>query len=89
MIIMVLTRSRSGILGYATSSGCTFDDQWAANRLMAGGRDLASAKIAFHRCLGDARFLIRAHRGAVERVARALLDRETLSGAEIDKLMTA
>jgi ATP-dependent Zn protease len=39
--------------------------------------------------LADARALIRKHRAAVERVARALLERETLSGAEIDKLMTA
>jgi ATP-dependent Zn protease len=77
------------IIGYATASGCTFDDARAANLLMAGGRDLASARIAFHQHLADAKGLIRFHRRAVERVARALLERETLSGREIDKLMTA
>jgi hypothetical protein len=77
-----------GILGYATAAGCSFDDGLAANRLMAAGRDLPAAKIAFHDCLGHAKCLIRClHRPAVERVARALLERETLSGAEIDRLM--
>jgi hypothetical protein len=49
----------------------------------------AEVPIAYWQCLGHAKCLIRQHRLAVERVARALLERETLSGAEIDKLMTA
>ena len=38
-------------------------------------------------CLADARALIAKHRRAVEAVADALLERETLSAAEIDQLM--
>jgi hypothetical protein len=88
------------ILGYASDFGCSFDDGKAANLLMADGRDLREARIAFHECLGHAKCLIRClHRPAVERVARALLAKGDvarallakgeLSGAEIDKLMTA
>jgi hypothetical protein len=38
--------------------------------------------------LDDTRLLIRAHRGAVEAVAHALLERETLSGSEIDRIFS-
>ena len=37
--------------------------------------------------LADARALIRRNRAAVERVARALLERETLTAAEIDQFI--
>jgi ATP-dependent Zn protease len=40
------------------------------------------------RTLRQARKLVRRHRGAVERVAHELLNRETLSGEEINRLMS-
>jgi hypothetical protein len=74
------------ILGRSSRWGCSFDADRAGHLLMAAGRDLPAAKVAFHECLGHAKCLIRFHRGAVERVARALLAKGALSGTEIDRL---
>jgi hypothetical protein len=76
------------ILGRSSRWGCS-DDNDRASYLLTADRDLREARIAYSLCLGHAKCLIRHHRGAVERVALALLDQGTLSGAEIDKLMTA
>jgi hypothetical protein len=52
-------------------------------------REPRYARIVRRQCLDDARALVRSHRVEVERVARELLVRGTLSADEIDKLMTA
>jgi ATP-dependent Zn protease len=66
------------ILG--TDGGCGLDDAKAINLL--NGNSYARGSL-----LAQARELIRQHCAAVERVAHVLLDRGTLSGAEIDRLM--
>jgi ATP-dependent Zn protease len=73
------------ILGYARDEGCLMDDRKAAALLEACGFTIDKRPSL----LADARELIRQHRGAVERVARGLLDRGTLSAGEIDQLMEA
>jgi hypothetical protein len=76
------------ILGHASDHGCSTHDDHAMRLLMADGfREPWYAKIVRGKCLAQARDLIRRHRGAVEAVANALLEPETLSGAEIDQLM--
>ena len=77
------------LLGRACDYGCSIDDAFALRLLEAQGREPWYAKIVRRQVLADTRALIRRHRAAVERVARALLERETLTAAEIDKLMTA
>jgi ATP-dependent Zn protease len=74
------------ILGYASDYGCSIDDDQALALLKAHGREPWYAKIVQRQCLDDARALIRRHRGAVERVADALLAKETLTAREIDAL---
>jgi ATP-dependent Zn protease len=74
------------ILGRSSRWGCSYDND-RAGYLLTAERDLREARIAYWQCLGHAKCLIRHHRAVVERVALALLERETLSGAEIDQLM--
>jgi hypothetical protein len=50
-------------------------------------RELWYAKVVRRLMLAQARGLVRRHRDAVERVARELLERGTLSGSEIDRLI--
>jgi ATP-dependent Zn protease len=78
------------LLGYADEFGCSTDDRAALELLMASGiieREPWYAKVVRRQLLAQARDLIRKHRGAVERVAHALLDRGTLSGWEIDQII--
>jgi ATP-dependent Zn protease len=76
------------ILGFASDHGCSVDDAEAMELLIADGiRVPWYARRVRQQCLDQARELIRQHRPAVEAVANALLERETLSGAEIDQLM--
>jgi ATP-dependent Zn protease len=71
------------ILGYDTDRGCEADDRKVARLLQAHGFTIAKRTSL----LGECRQLVRRHRGAVEAVARTLLDRETLSGWEIDQII--
>jgi hypothetical protein len=64
------------LLGVADDFGCSGDDARALEWLPA----LSSAN-------RGTRALVRKHRDAVERVARELLERGTLSGREIDQLI--
>jgi hypothetical protein len=78
------------LLGYADDFGCSTDDREALDLLMAPGiieREPWYAKVVRRQLLAQARGLIRRHRDAVERVADALLDRQTLTGSEIDQLL--
>jgi ATP-dependent Zn protease len=76
------------VFGFAFDYGCSIDDAKALQLLAADGfREGVYLKIAYGHCLEDARKLIARNRAAVERVARALLAQETLTGAEIDQLM--
>jgi ATP-dependent Zn protease len=70
------------ILGRASDYDCSIDDDIAKRMLAAKG----FVGFGMRTKLYDARALIRQHRAAVERVARALLVRGTLSGDEIDAL---
>jgi ATP-dependent Zn protease len=77
------------LLGYADDFGCSTDDRRALALLMAPGiieREPWYAKIVRRQLTAQARDLVRRHRGAIERVAHALLARGTLTGAEIDRL---
>jgi hypothetical protein len=78
------------ILGRADDYGCSIDDAQAMTLLTTSRfieREPWYAKRVRQQCLDQARALIRKHRAAVEAVADALLQRETLSGAEIDRMM--
>jgi hypothetical protein len=76
------------LLGSADDYGCSSDDGHAMRLLLADGlRSPWRARYMRKYLLDDTRLLIRAHRRAVEAVANALLEHETLSGAEIDQLM--
>jgi hypothetical protein len=78
------------LLGYADEFGCSTDDREALDLLMAPGiieREPWYAKVVRRQLLAQARGLVRRHRAAVERVAQALTDRETLTGPEIDQLI--
>jgi hypothetical protein len=78
------------LLGVADKYGCSGDDAAALEMLMAPGiieREPWYAKIVRRQLLAQARGLVRKHRGAVERVAHALLERGTLSGREIDRII--
>jgi hypothetical protein len=79
------------LMGFASDEGCSADDRKALALIEADGfrERFFAFDVRRESLLADARALIRKHRSAVERVALALLERETLSGAEIDKLMTA
>jgi hypothetical protein len=75
------------LLGYASDEGCSVDDAQAIALLMAPGlveREPWYAQGRAPIVARPGRGLIRKHRAAVECVARELLDRGTLSGAEID-----
>jgi hypothetical protein len=74
------------LLGYASDDGCSVDDATAVRLLTAENRYMYATALRQHR-LVQAHKLIRAHAGAVERVARELLARVTLSGEEIDRLI--
>jgi ATP-dependent Zn protease len=77
------------ILGYASDEGCSSDDVEAMRLIQAPGwrREEWYCRKVYDDLLEQARKLIRQNRGAVERVAHALLDRGVLSAAEIDVLM--
>jgi hypothetical protein len=76
------------ILGCADDHGCSIDDAKALRLLLADGlRSPWRARYMRNYLLDDSRLLIRQHRRAVEAVADALLERGTLSGAEIDQMM--
>jgi hypothetical protein len=74
------------LLGYASDDGCSRDDA-KARWLLTTENGHIERELRYARTLRQARKLIRAHRGAVERVAQELLDRVTLSASEIDRLM--
>jgi hypothetical protein len=75
------------ILGHASNFGCSFDDAKAMRLLLSAYGDRWYARCVRRDLLADAHSLIDENRGAVERVARALPERGTLSGAEIDRLI--
>jgi hypothetical protein len=73
------------LLDRASDEGCSFDDERAMGLLESNGfRGCFDAR----RCLlGDTRRLAERHKAAIALVAIALLDRETLTGGEIDELL--
>jgi hypothetical protein len=78
------------LLGCASDHGCSIDDAKALRLLLADGlRSSWRARYMWIDLLNDTRLLLRGHRHrrAVEAVANALLERETLSGREIDDLI--
>jgi ATP-dependent Zn protease len=79
------------ILGHATDEGCQGDDEQAMRLLTIGNghieREDWYARKVRDDLLRECRKLVRQHRGAVEAVANAMLDRETLSGWEIDRII--
>ena len=79
------------ILGRTTESGYAGDNEKIMRLLEADGfrERFFAFDVSRDALLAHARALIRKHRDAVERVARALLERETLTARKIDKLMTA
>ena len=75
------------ILGYATDEGCEGDDEKVMKLLTTDWREPWYARKVRDDLLRECRKLIRKHRGAIEAVAHELLDRETLSGWEIDQII--
>jgi hypothetical protein len=91
--VLALVAGRAGtdvLLGWSTDSGSEIDDQQAIQWLMADGRRSEwQAELARRSLLIDCRMLVSQYRAEIEAVAKALLERENLSGAEIDELMRA
>ena len=81
------------ILGHATDEGCRFDDETAMRLLTTGNGDVERedwyARKVREDLLRECRKLVRQHRGAIEAVAHEPLDRETLSGWEIDRIIAS
>jgi ATP-dependent Zn protease len=79
------------ILGHATDEGCEGDDETVMKLLTTDNghilREEWYARKIRDDLLRECRKLIRQHRGAIEAVAHELLDRETLSGWEIDEIV--
>jgi ATP-dependent Zn protease len=91
MSVMAILAGRAAtqvILGCADDHGCSIDAAKALRLLLADGfRSSWYARYVRNYLLDDTRLLIREHRSAVEAVANALLERETLTAGEIDRLM--
>ena len=68
------------LLGVADEFGLLMADKFVQ-------REPWYARIVRRQLIAQARDLVRKHRDAVERVADALLDRGTLTGREIDRLV--
>jgi hypothetical protein len=79
------------ILGYATEEGCRFDDDKVMRLLTKDNGHIVREEWYAHKVrddlLRECRKLVRQHRGAIEAVAQALLERETLSGWQIDQII--
>ena len=90
MSVMAILAGRAAaevILGRADDYGCSIDDATAKRLFLADGSRERFYPGFRQGLLKQARALIRQHRAEVVAVANALLERETLSGAEIDQLM--